>query len=566
MPNELVLIVDDEPDILGLCERILAGAGYNVYTASSGSQAIRIAWETPFDVVLLDLHMPDGDGITIFDKIRSYQPDTVGIVVTGYPSMEAVIDALKHGLSGFVLKPFTPNELRQAVFDALERQRMDRDYARLRALVPLYELSQSLMTTIDIDVLLDRVVEMAVQETEADRASLMLERDGILYIEAERGLPEGIMNGTVTPVGEGIAGWVAKHGKPLLLDKTVSMPPELADALTRDEIASAVCVPLTLQDRVIGVLNLSKLEPTARRFTPSDRDLIAVLAGQVAIAIENARLFRQQRSLTHELSRANANLRALQHAATAITSRLSPERVLQTILDACATVVENATIALALLSPDSRTIQVHLRHGGTRVRETTMLELGADRTYAIESRSQTWNVLEARLSAWLTTLARPAAVGVIPLSTQDQLLGAMAIGAEDELTEADIMTLTPLADHAAVAIANARLFSRLQQAYQELQELDQQKTGLVRTVAEKLRSPLAAIKTCAESLGDTAPENLQTNLEKLRDAVHELEEHINSLTELQDLEPRNVVLSAEAVVVNSAQSDVGRPFQATQAG
>ncbi|MFQ5854036.1 MAG: GAF domain-containing protein [Anaerolineae bacterium] len=536
MSNQLILVVDDEPDILGLCDRILSNDGYTVYTANSGSQAIRIARETPLDVVLLDLEMPDGDGITIFETIRGFQRDTIGIVVASHPSMEAAIDALKQGVSGFVLKPFTPNELRQAISEAVERRRLERDYARLQALIPLYELSRSLMTTTDIDALLDQTVELALQETGADTASLMLEEDGKLYIKAARGLSEDFIETTATPVGEGIAGWVAQHGEPLLLDKTVSMPPELADALTRGEIASAICVPLALPDRVIGTLNLSKMEPTERPFTPSDRDLISVLAGQAAIAIQNANLFSRQRALTQELSRANANLRALQQAATAITSRLSPERVLQTVLDGCVAVVGDATTAIGLLETDSRTIEVHLHHGENQTREITTLRLRPDEVQAVESQSRARDVLEERLSVLLSELARPASVGVIPLFVQDQLLGVMAVATQQELTEADIETLTPFADHAAVAIGNARLFSHLQRAYEQLRKLDRLKSEFINIAVRELRAPLSEIKAYTELLDETAAEGRQPGLSKLRDAANKLETHIENLVELRKLE------------------------------
>lgn len=536
MSDELILVVDDEPDILGLCERILVGRGYEVYTAASASQAIRIARETPFDVVLLDLQMSDGDGITVFEKIRSYHRDAAGIVITGYPSMEAAIDALRRGFSGFVLKPFTPNELRQAVHDALERRRLERDHARLQTLIPLYELSQSLMSTVDINALLDLVVETAIEATGADRASLMLERDGMLSIEAARGLPEDVLDKPATPVGEGIAGWVARHGSPLLLDKTTTMPPELSDALKHGDIASAVCAPLALQDRVIGVLNLTKLEPTERPFTPSDGELIRVLAGQVAIAIENARLFQNQSSLTDELSRVNANLRALQQAATAITSRLSPDRVLHTILDGCAAVMADATIAIGLLDADSATIEFHLHHGESRQRETTSLELPPADVQLLASQSKTREMLEERLSAVVMNRARPASVGVIPLSAQDQLLGAMAVGSPHELTEADIVTLTPFADQAATAIANARLFARLRRTYDAMRKLDQLKNEHITATAEKLRGPLSSIRAHTEILGKTAPEELQPEVRKLHDMVEELETHVENLEELRNLE------------------------------
>lgn len=555
MSNELILVVDDEPDILGLCHRILTGEGYTVYTANSGSQAIKIAKETPLDVVLLDINMPGGNGITIFERIKHYQREVAGIVITGYPSMEAAIEALKQGISGFILKPFTPNELRQAVADAVERRHLEHDYARLQALVPLYDLSRSLMTTIEIDALLDQVVEMAVQETAADRASLMLERDDVLYIEAARGLSEEIVQRTATPVGEGIAGWVAQHGEPLLLNTGISMPPELADALTREEIGSAVCVPLALQDRIIGVLNLTKLEPTQRPFTPSDRDLITVLAGQVTIAIENARLFRRQRALTNELAQVNANLQGLQQAATAITSRLSPERVLQTILDGCVAVIENATIALGLLDVEAGTIQVHLHHGQTQARESRTLRLQPQELQTVDIHSKAMDVVEGRLSALLTELTAPTAVGVIPLAAQDQLLGAMAVGTQHELSEADVVTLTPFADQAAVAIANARLFTQLRQAYAELHQLDRLKNKFLDIAARGMHSPLSAVKTSTQLLNDSAPQDLHPELSKLRDAASELENHIDTLVKLSQLEvgkpaPRKKPVAVEEIITS----------------
>jgi len=532
MANEQILIVDDEPDVLELCKRILSGNGYVIYSAGSGQKAIEIARETPLDLAILDYRLPDRDGISVYEAIRTYQPDTVGIIVTGYPSMEVAIEALRKGISGFVLKPFTPAELRQAVSEALTHRRLQRENARLQAMIPLYELSRSLMTTIDLDVLLDQVVELAIRETGADRASLMLEENGELIVVAARGLPQDIMRTARTRVGEGIAGWVAKHGEPLLLDKSVSMPPELEDALRRAEIASAVCAPLIVKDRVIGVLNLTKLEGTDQPFTPSDRDLISVLAGQVAVAIENARLFQEQRAITEKLARVNANLRALQQAATAITSRLSPQRVLQTILDGCAEVMNGATIALGLLDQDRQRIEVHLHHGETKVRETTILQLSDKEIAELETRSGITSVLTERLGALVQSDPQTTKIGVIPLAVGDEpILGAMAVGSTDELTEADIATLAPFADQAAVAISNARLFTQLQHAYEELQEAERQKREAIQAAVQALYQPLNRISTYLELLEKRISPEEKEFLKKIQDAASQLEYQIETLLE-----------------------------------
>ncbi len=535
MANEQLLLVDDEPDVLELCRRILSGHDYVIYTAQNGQKAIEIARATPLDLVILDYRLPDRDGISVYEAIRSYQPDAVGIIVTGYPSMEIAIQALRKGISGFVLKPFTPDELRQAVAEALTHRRLQRENARLQAMIPLYEISRSLMTTIDLDTLLDQVVELAIRETGADRASLMLEENGELHVVAARGLPRDIMRTARTRVGEGIAGWVAQHGEPLLLDKQVSMPPELEDALRRAEIASAVCVPLIVKDRVIGVLNLTKLEGTEQPFTSGDRDLISVLAGQVAVAIENARLFQEQRAITEQLARANANLRALQQAATAITSRLSPQRVLQTILDGCAEVMDGATIALGLLDRERRRIEVHLHHGETKVRETTVLQLSDEEIAELETRSGVKSVLTKRLGALLQADRPATKIGVILLAVGDEpILGAMAVGSSGELTEADIATLNPFADQAAVAISNARLFTQLQRAYEELQATERERNEAVQKAVQTLHEPLTHISTYLSLLEKRVSPEEKEFLKKVLDAASELEYRLESL--LQEVE------------------------------
>lgn len=315
MNKAQILILDSEPDILQLCSRVLAMDGFEIYTAGETRQAMDLAREIPLDVVVMDARVADYNGLPVFDAIRSFQPSIAGVLITSYPSLELAIEALQKGMAAFVMKPFTPGELRHAVARSLEQRRQRQEIERLKTLTPLYEISRSLMSTVHLETLFEQAIQAAVQATDAERASLMLVEDGVLTIAAAHGLPQHIVETTRTPIGEGIAGWVARYGEPLLLDDSVSMPPELEDALRGGRLASAVSAPLTTQDRTIGVLNLAKLDGTEHPFRPSDRDFISMLAGQVAIAIDYARLNERQRRLAEELAQATDSLRALQQTA-----------------------------------------------------------------------------------------------------------------------------------------------------------------------------------------------------------------------------------------------------------
>lgn len=302
MPKEKILVVDDEPDVVDLCMRMLSLEGYQVKGAGSGQEAIEAARREHFDLLLADFKMPGMNGLKTYQAIKEFDPEVIGVTITGYGSLDIAIEALELGFDGFVVKPFTRNQLRAAITKALTKKRLERENVRLKALIPLFELSRTFMMTTDFDALLKQVVQTAVQETKADRASLMLLDEGEqeLTIRASVGLPQEVLATARERVGEGVAGWVAKTREPLLVSDETQLDPQVREAMTRGEISAALCVPLLIKGRVIGVLNLSKVGES-HPFTQGDLELISILCGQAAIAIENARLLAETQRAYEEL-------------------------------------------------------------------------------------------------------------------------------------------------------------------------------------------------------------------------------------------------------------------------
>lgn len=164
---------------------------------------------------------------------------------------------------------------------------------RLRTLLPLFEVSKALVSEVELDRLFGLIVDVVQRETSSDRVSLMLldttARE--MSIAAAVGLPGDVVSAARATVGRGIAGSVAQSGQALLLNGFVQHEwPEEGQPVT-----SAICVPLKVKGAVIGVLNSSNVSRPGS-FTEGDLDLMTVLAGQVAIAIENARLFEELRT------------------------------------------------------------------------------------------------------------------------------------------------------------------------------------------------------------------------------------------------------------------------------
>jgi DNA-binding NtrC family response regulator len=116
-----VLVIDDEEVMLESCARILDRKGLRVDTEADGLRGRDRALHGHYDLVLLDVRMPQVDGLDLLDQLRRDRPDVEVIIVTGYSSIDSAVRAVKLGAFDYVPKPFTPDELRTRVDAALAR-------------------------------------------------------------------------------------------------------------------------------------------------------------------------------------------------------------------------------------------------------------------------------------------------------------------------------------------------------------------------------------------------------------------------------------------------------------
>jgi len=116
-----ILVIDDEAIVSISCERALVPEGYEVRLAASGKEGIKFLEKESFSLVLLDLKMPDMDGIEVLNKINATWPDTKVVMVTGYSTVETAVQALRLGAYNFIEKPFTPDTLITAVKESFKK-------------------------------------------------------------------------------------------------------------------------------------------------------------------------------------------------------------------------------------------------------------------------------------------------------------------------------------------------------------------------------------------------------------------------------------------------------------
>jgi GAF domain-containing protein len=169
------------------------------------------------------------------------------------------------------------------LYDGMQRQ--------IAELTTLAEVSEAVTSPLYLDEVLEIVVEMAARVMKARLCSLMLldEASGELSLRATKHLSQAYRSKPPLKAGEGLVGLVAQSGQPLaVLDVRADGRYRHADVARQEGLCSLLCVPLTVRERVIGVLNCYTAQP--HRFTDDEIALFSTLANQTALAIENARL------------------------------------------------------------------------------------------------------------------------------------------------------------------------------------------------------------------------------------------------------------------------------------
>ena len=121
-----VLVVDDETDLLKFIQRRLSRRNMEVQVASSGREALLLLAETPVDVVVLDVKMPEMNGIETLKEIRKRYSEVEVIMLTGHGSMQSGIEGISHGAYDYMLKPFSIDDLLERIRAAYEHSQLKR--------------------------------------------------------------------------------------------------------------------------------------------------------------------------------------------------------------------------------------------------------------------------------------------------------------------------------------------------------------------------------------------------------------------------------------------------------
>lgn len=238
-----LLVVDDEESLRITTAAIFEKEGYIVDTASSGDEAIELMNATDYDLVLTDLHMEGGDGLSVLNRIRQQAPLTISVVLTGFASVESAIAALQEGAYDYLVKPCDIETMKHTIRRGVEHRRLM--LAEQKARADLQQLNLDLEQRID-----ERTAELKrlnVELADANRAKDVF----LATLSHELRTP-------LTPV----VGWIKLLRSGTLDEKSVA---QALDAIERNA---------WLQSRLIDdLLDTSRIATGKLHFEPKPTDL-----------------------------------------------------------------------------------------------------------------------------------------------------------------------------------------------------------------------------------------------------------------------------------------------------
>lgn len=359
---------------------------------------------------------------------------------------------------------------------------------RIDELMSLNELAGIFTSTLQLDALLQQVMERVqlLMQVEAGALFLTDPATGKLAFRVVVGPCRQILEGRQLEPGQGVAGWVAREGVPVIVPEAREDPrffPGI-DAITGLHTRSILCVPLRVREASIGVIEVLN-EQRRGPFDVEDLNLLTAIAGQVAFAIDNASLHATARQRARQLETLNTVTRTL-------TTTLDPGRVAEEIVAAAQVIFPGVAVRLWGRMSDPQLLKLtaagglHDPGGGwapqVRIGEGLTGQAAATRqpVFSPDIREDP----RALNRQWATGEGLVSSI-MLPLEYRGQLQGVLNIStrAPHFFDREEMDLLQAFATQAAIAIENARLFAELNDSYLRLQQAQDE---LVR--AEKLRA------------------------------------------------------------------------------
>ena len=400
--------------------------------------------------------------------------------------------------------------------------------SRLERLQLLYQVSNVIHSTLEAQEALQLIVSEGVRLVGASSGSVVLlnPTSEFLEIHAAQNLPSAARKLQLR-VGEGITGWVARHGKPARVGDVTQDPRYVA---ARRGVKSELAVPMEVNGETRGVLNMDS--DRADAFTADDQELLEELAVQAAKVIQNTWLYEQLRLKVHLFE-------SLASVSRTINSTLNLDEALRAITHEACDLMRARMCSLMMLDEKGEWLDLRASHGaGQAYIRKPRLSVEESLLGVVVRRKKPTQVHNVQASTHYQNVEVARKEGLVSLLSVPLLFAGEAIGTLNVYTgrpynfsNEEIRILSALAELSAIAIEKARLYERIVDVEEQLRQNEKLSAlGLLAAeVAHEIRNPLTVMKLLYHSL------NLKfaDNDPRTKDAkiIESKIEHLNKIVE-----------------------------------
>lgn len=295
MAQATALIIDDSTELRSLLESILPYSGYRTISASTGEEGLELALKLNPDVILVDLELPDTTGLQVLTELNQHQLSIPTIMITGYGSEGVAARALQLGALGYLIKPFTTEEVLSSLERALTVKRLRREKEQLVNLLDTYArhfrtlsaIGRALIDGLDLNLFYQRIVEAGLYVTRAEGCLLALADQALkqLHVVAAHGRPCDTEHPLPSSAGDARLQTMLEKGNSVRLHTS---PGSTIILQTGDAVNAVLQIPLKVQDQIVGLLSVDR-QDRGIPFGKHDEQMLAILADYVVIALEKHR-------------------------------------------------------------------------------------------------------------------------------------------------------------------------------------------------------------------------------------------------------------------------------------
>jgi DNA-binding response OmpR family regulator/putative methionine-R-sulfoxide reductase with GAF domain len=384
-PVARVLVVDDERFFREVIGEVLDKAGIPHVAAETGAEALRAASDPEIGVAVLDVQLPDMNGLEVFRRVREARPDLRVIILSAHTDQEYVLEALRLGACDYLAKPIHEEELALAVRRALETFALGAEWSRLRERV---QVLARVLDGLSGDDTPAAAVRAAAEVLKATKASLLLldEHGGELRVAAAHGRAIGADEMSSVAVGEGIAGKALARSEPVVVEDITRDERFAAHgAPGRYETGSFAVAPLACGEERFGVLCVTDRDGGGA-FDEDDLALLRILAHQVARRLRATAPPPAEEAAAADVEEGGEDAELARAVCEAVTVEVEPSRILGAALRPVAAALHAAPVSLYLLGENGLVREAEW-DGGVRA-DRPALPLGRGLTGAVVETGQ----------------------------------------------------------------------------------------------------------------------------------------------------------------------------------